>query len=188
MTTSMTGSRGAAGNIIPKGYKAGQLQQFTPEQLELFKRSFSTVGPESQLAKMAAGEEEGFAPYENVAKRQFQEQIGGLASRFSGMGLGARRGSGFQNLATQGAQDFASQLAARRQDLQRQAIKDMFGISESLLSQKPYEQFLIEKQQKKQGYGGLIGAGIGGIGGFFAGGPPGALAGATLGYNVGSSF
>ena len=138
---------GAAGNIIPKGYKSGQLQQFTPEQQNLFKQLFQFTDPSGQLSQRAMGSEEGFAPFEERARRDFQEQIGGLASRFSGMGMGARRGSGFQNLATQGAQDFATSLAERREGLKRQAMMDLFGLSNSLLGQRPYEQFLVPKQK-----------------------------------------
>lgn len=139
---------GAAGNIIPKGYKTGQLQQFTPEQMNLFKQSFAFADPSSQLYKQAMGSEEGFAPMEQRAMRDFQQFQGGLASRFSGLGLGGRHGSGFQNLATQGAQDFASSLAEKRQGLQRQALMDLMGISQNLLGQRPYEQFMIEKTHK----------------------------------------
>jgi len=189
--SSMTGSRGAAGNNIPKGYSAGSLQQFTPEQMNLFRQSFGFTGPGSQLYQQAMGSDQGFAPYENYANRQFQEQTGQLAHRFSGMGLGARHGSGFQNQATQGAQDFASTLALQRQGLQRQALMDLMGISESLLGQRPQENFLVKKQQKPSFWGQLIGAGapIAGaaIGGAF-GGPAGAALGGSLGGSLASGF
>ena len=170
----MSFPRGPAGNSIPKGYKAGQLQQFTPDQLNLFQQLFSHVSPGSQLSQLAGGSEEAFAPQEQLAQRGFQEFQGQLGSRFSAGGGGpgamsARRSSGFQNAGTQGAQDFALQLKAQRQDLQRQALLDLFGLSESLLGQRPYEQFLVQKQQKKpsflsQLFGGAS-AGAGQIGG-----------------------
>ncbi len=85
--------------------------------------------------------------------------------------------------------DFASNLASRRQGLQRQAVMDLGQLSQMLLGQRPQEQYLVPKEEKKSsGWGGLIGAGIGGAGGFFAGGPMGAVQGASLGYNVGSQF
>src|SRR5258706_1334013 len=189
--SSMTGSRGPAGSSIPKGYKVGQIQQFTPEQMDLFKRSFSQVAPDSQLSKLASGDEGAFKPFEDRAKRDFQEFSGQNASRFSQLAPGAmsaRRGSGFQNAQTQGTVDFASNLAEKRYGLQRQAMMDMNKMIQDLLGQNPYQNFLVVKQQKNKGYGGLIGAGIGGLGGLFAGGPGGAITGAQLGYNVGSSF
>jgi len=146
MTMSLSaGSRGAAGNKIPNGYAAGRLQQFTPEQQQVFQNQFSYISPGSQLSQMAQGNDAGFAPHEDYAQRQFQEFSGQNASRFSGQGMGARRGSGFQNLQTQGAQDFASNLARQRQGLQRQALQDLMGISGTILGQRPEEQFLVKK-------------------------------------------
>ena len=190
--SSMSGYKGStgfgAGNKIPAGYKQGQMQQFTPEQMKLFQSLFGMIGPDSYLSKLAGGDESLFAEMEAPAMRQFGEFQGDLASRFSGMGMGSRKGSGFANAMTQGASDFASDLQAKRQELQRQAIMDLMGISQNLLSQKPYEKFLIEKQKKKSPWGSMIGAGLGGLGGFMLGGPAGAFQGAGLGSSLGSNF
>lgn len=186
------GIRGPTGNIgskTPSGYRSGQIAQFTPEQMQLFQQLFSNVGPESFLSKFARGDQETFNQIEEPALRQFSELQGGLASRFSGMGMGARRSSGFQNAASAQASNFAKDLQGQRQELQRQAILDLMGISSNLLGQRPYEQYLIPKKKKESsGLGGLIGAGLGGLGGFALGGPAGALGGAQLGYGVGSAF
>lgn len=200
MSISSSGSRGAAGNKIPKGYAAGKLQQFTPEQQNLFQSLFSHVSPGSQLSQQAQGSDEGFAPYEDYANRQFQEFSGQNASRFSGGNIpgaqagamSARRGSGFQNQQTQGAQDFASQLAMQRQGLQRQALQDLMGISGQILGQSPQENFLIRKPQKPPSFASrlfgaaapLAGAGIGAA----FGGLPGASFGAQLGGGIASGF
>jgi hypothetical protein len=189
--TSMTGSMGPAGragNKLPSGYKVGQLQNFTPEQMQLFQQQFSHVGPESYLSKLASGDQSFFNEIEAPAHRQFQGAQGQLASRFSGMGMGGRKSSGFQNEATAGASNFAEQLQSQRQGLQRQAIQDLMGMSNTLLGQRPYESFLYEKPKKQSGWGGAIGAGVGGLGGFLLGGPGGAMAGAQLGYGLGNSF
>lgn len=141
-------ARGApSGSNVPSGYRGGSIQQFNPGQMDLFERNLALAGPDSQLYKQAMGEDEGFAPYEQYAQRQFQEFTGQNASRFSGMGMGARHGSGFQNLQTQGAMDFATQLGMQRQQLQRQALMDLRGLSESLLGQRPQENFLVKKSQ-----------------------------------------
>jgi len=180
------------GDVIPKGYSSGQMQQFTPEQLELFKQMFSQVSPDSYTSRLARGDQDLFNEIEDPALRQFSELQGNLASRFSGMGSGARNSSGFQNASNQASSDFASSLQSQRQQLMQKAIQDLMGMSEGLLNQRPYERFLNEKRQKdsssSSGWGGLIGAGLGGVGGFLAGGPAGALAGAGLGQKVGSSF
>jgi hypothetical protein len=188
MNNSMTGSSGVSGNKIPSGYKAGQLQQFTPQQLQLFQQLFSHVGPESYLSKLAGGDQSQFAEMEAPALRQFNELQGNIASRFSGMGMGSRKSSGFQNTMNSAASNFAQELQANRQNLQRQAINDLMNMSSNLLGQRPYQNFLIEKQQKSSGWGSAIGSALGATGGFFAGGPAGALAGGKLGYDIGSNF
>ncbi len=194
----MGGSRGPAGNmqqgnsagkdIIPKGYRKGQLQQFTPEQMELFQQMFSQVDPESFLSKLAGGSQQGFEQMEAPAIRQFQELSGQNASRFSGMGMGARGGSGFQNVQNQATSDFAMNLQANRMNLQRQAIQDLMGLSSNLLGQRPQENFLVQKPQKQGGalggWGGALGAVGGGALGFLGGGPAGAYAGANIGSSA----
>jgi hypothetical protein len=162
---------GGAGHRIPEGYQYGQLQQFTPEQMQLFQRMFGQIGPESFLAQLAGGNPEAFAQAEAPALRQFGELQGGLASRFSGMGgLGGRKSSGFQNTMSAASSDFAQQLQSKRMDLQRQALKDLFGMQESLLGQRPYDRFLTEEPPSfwESLMGGLAGMGgslLGGLGG-----------------------
>lgn len=192
MSSSLYGGKGPTGNWggdkTPQGYKTAQLQQFTPEQLQLFQQQFSHLGPESYLSKLASGDQSAFAEMEEPALRQFNELQGGLASRFSGAGLGARKSSGFQNASTSAASNFAQDLAAQRNSYRQQAIQDLMGLSNQLLGQRPYERSLVEKQEKSNGWAGLAGAGVGGVGGFFAGGPMGALQGAKLGHSIGSAF
>lgn len=172
---------------IPKGYKAGQLGQFTPEQLELFYSLFPQYGEDSSLYELAMGQPGAYDQMELPALQQFGELQGNLASRFSGMGMGGRRSSGFQNQASQAAQQFAQQLAANRYNVQRQAQQDLMGGALNLLNLRPSKRFLSEK---KPGFdwGGALGMGAGAIGGFYTGGPMGALKGASMGYNVGSGL
>ncbi len=178
---------GKSGDIIPKGYKATQLQQFTPEQMGLFGQLFSHVGPDSYLSKLASGDQSFYDEMESPDLQNFNSQIGNLASRFSqGSGAGSmgnRRSSGFQNTTTAASSNFAQDLASRRQGLQRQAIQDLMGFSSSLLGQKPYERQLQEKQQKQAlgGWGSVAGGVLGGIGGAFLGQP---VAGAAIGANA----
>lgn len=185
---------------VPKGYRQGRTSNYTPEMMKLFRSLFSQLGPDSDLYRMAEGDEDYYEDMEAPAWRQFQEAQGDLASRFSGSGMGARKGSGFQNAVNQQSSDFAMGLQSRRQDLQRQAIKDLMGMSGDLLNQRPYENYLVPKYGagaggsggssggSGSGWGGLIGAGLGGLGGFFAGGPGGAMAGASIGQRIGSPF
>ena len=188
---SMSGSMGPTGSNarnnprdkIPKGYRKGQIQQFTPEMMDLFQRYMGMAGPDSYLSKLAGGDEETFNQIERPALQQFTGLQGNLASRFSGMGLGARRSSGFQNTANAAAQDFASQLQSQRHGLQRQAIMDLSDISSNLLGQRPYEQFLTKKDRgtsTAETIGKLGGAIPGLISSFSGGGSAGdALKGAS---------
>lgn len=140
MSSTISGGTGK----VP-GYNVSQIPQFTPEMMQLFKSLFSHVGPDSFLSKIAGGDEAAFNQMEAPALRQFSGLQGNLASRFSGMGMGSRHSSGFQNTSNAAASDFAQQLQSRRMDLQSQALKDLFGLSGSLLSKKPYETALTEE-------------------------------------------
>ena len=73
---------------VPSGYKVKQVQQFTPQQMDLFNQMFSNVSPDSFTSKLAQGNPEAFAQMEAPALRQFQGLQGDIASRFSGMGTG----------------------------------------------------------------------------------------------------
>lgn len=191
MVSTQSNQLNAAGGQIPRGYAAGSMQKFSPEQLELFKSLFSQVGPSSQLGQLASGSEAGFAPYEEMANRKFQEYAGQLGSRFSGQGIGAQRGSAFKNAQGQAAQDFALQLANQRQQLQSQALGDLMNYSQMLLGQEPEENFLYKQQKKPKWWEQALGVGLpiaGAAAGGYFGGPAGAQLGGQLGGLVGQSF
>lgn len=193
MTVSNTGS--ASGNYmkppafsdsLPSGYKARSMANYTPQQMGLHQSLFSNVQPGSYLSRLAGGDEALYGEMEAPAKREFAGQLGNIASRFSGMGMGARRSSGFQNYTTQAASDFSQDLQAKRQGLRRQALNDLMGLSGELLNQRPYERFLEQKEQSQQG--GWGGAASGAASGATMGasfGPWGALAGGVLGGAAG---
>jgi hypothetical protein len=147
-------------------HEFGRMQQFTPEQMQLFQQLFGHLGPDSFLSKLAGGDESTFAEMEAPALRQFSGLQGNLASRFSGMGAGARRSSGFQNTANQASSDFAQGLQSQRLGLQRQAIGDLLGFSNQLLGQRPYETFATEKKPSfLESLMGGLGSGAGQAGG-----------------------
>lgn len=161
-TGSSSSPSGTGGNVIPKGYRQGQLQQFNPEQMQLFQQMFGHVGPDSYLSRLAGGDEGIFNQIEAPALRQFGQLQGNIASRFGGMGgTSGRRSSGFQNIMSQASTDFAQNLQSQRQSLQQNAIKELMGLSNELLGQRPYEQFLTKKEMpfwKQMLLGATIGA------------------------------
>lgn len=193
MTASIAPTRGgmSSQNKLPRGYELGRLQQFTPEQMQQYQQQFGNISSTSDLARMASGEEGIFNEMEAPAMRQFSQQQGGIASRFSQAGLGGRKSSGFQNFLGQQGADFAQNLQAQRQQLQRQALQDLMGYSNQLLGQRPEEQFLTDKKTPWwysliQGGSPIAGGALGGLA--TGGNPLGIAAGATAGYKFGQGF
>ncbi len=188
---SLRGPTGSSNSLKGTGYKSVSLQQFTPQQMQLFERLFSNVSPESSLGKLAGGDQSQFSQLERPAIQQFAGVQSNMADRFSGAGLGNRRSSSFQNANTAANQNFAGQLQSQRLNLQQQAMRDLMGMSESLLNQRPYENRLMEKDPKKSFWDSILGGGLpilgAGIGGFF-GGLPGAQMGGSIGGASGRSF
>lgn len=132
----------------PSGYRS--FQKYNPGQMKLLNQSMEDLGPDSYLARLAGGDQAMFDEIENPALKQFSGIQGQMASRFSGMGLGGRKSSGFQNSMNQSAMDFAGQLQSQRQSLQQQAIKDLMGMRSQLLDKEPTG--LVEKRQKQPGF------------------------------------
>lgn len=188
--SSMTGATGTPiGNMqtglnkAPKGYK--QYMNFSPEQMQLFQQLFSHVGPQSFTSRLAGGDQGAFEELEAPAMRQFQGLLGDISNRFSGTGLGGRHGSAFQMAGTQAASDFAQQLQSQRMALQRQALQDLFGMSNELFGHKPE---LVERQP--EGWKKALGIGLP-IAGAIAGGAIGSAVpglGTAIGAQLGSSL
>jgi hypothetical protein len=133
------GLRSGLGSRMPKPPKGSELvQNFTPDQMSQFESLFSHVGPDSWLSRMSRGDESQFDQLEAPAKRQFGEYQSDLASRFSGLGIGSRHGSGHQNAQTTAAQEFAEKLSSNRIGLQSNALRQLSEMSNSLLNQSPY--------------------------------------------------
>ncbi len=168
-----TGSNALGTSTVPRGYEMGQLQQFTPEQMDLFKQLFSQTGSDSQLSKLAMGDQSQFEQLEAPAMKQFGQLQSSIANRFAGLGTGGES-SGHAIAQNSAAQDFAERLQANRMGLQRQAQQDLFGLSRDLLGQRPFENFLVPQQKPwwqealiglGPGLGQAVGAGVtGGVG------------------------
>lgn len=191
---SMHGGRGAAGSNRPEtpaGYDLTQLSNFTPQMHQLFQSLFSHLQPGSYLSRLAGGDESIFEQIEKPAWANLQRGMGDLASRFSYGGGGpgamsARHGSGFQLGSGQLVSDFASNLAANRQQLQMNALKELMGLSGNLLNQRPFENVLTPQQEEPDYWGQILGNFVGAIPGAIVGGltggPMGAVAGGVSGF------
>lgn len=195
------GMRGGTGtpnsrNKAPEGYSTGKMENFSPEMMQLFTHLMSQLGPNSFLSKLAGGDQSMFEQMEAPAMRQFSQMQGENASRFSGMGMGARRGSGFQNFQNQATSNFAQDLQAKRLELQRQAISDLMGAGNTLLQQKPYENYMVKNQYEQSPWQDIAGKFVqaipGAVAGFMTAGPPGAAMSAVNSFasnmNQGSPY
>ncbi len=155
------------------GYRPGMISNFTPEQTQLFQQLFGRLGPDSFLGRLASGDQSEFEALEQPAWRDFQGALGQAASRFGGMGSGGSGGlksSGFKNTLTAGSSQFAQDLQSQRFNIRNQALRDLMGMSNDLLNQRPNETFLTEEkpsflQSLFGGLGGGVSQGLGSLGG-----------------------
>ncbi len=99
------------------------------------------------LSGLANGDESQFSKLEAPSLRQFSGLQGNLSSRFSGMGSGARRSSGFQNTANAAGVDLAERLQGNRMNLQQSAIEQLLGLGTKLLGTTLHENAFIPKQK-----------------------------------------
>jgi hypothetical protein len=187
---SSNGSSSNMSETVPVDYSKFKLNNYTPDQMQLHQQQYSQVDPNSYLSKLANGDQNAYEEMERPALQQFNSIQGNIASRFSGMGMGSRNSSGFQNSMNSASQDFAGQLQSKRADMRRQAIMDLMGLSNQILNQKPYEKGLVADAQQEQkpamgGWAPVIGAGVGAVGGMYMGNP---VAGAQIGYGLGSAI
>ena len=154
------------------GYNQISLPTKNSDQMEIFRRLMggSSEGVDSslsQISKLAGGgSPELWQQLEAPAMRQFGELQGNIASRFSGMGTGARRSSGFQNATTSAASELAERLQGQRLGLQQNAQSQLLDLYQNLLGHNMQENMLIPK--KKSGWQTFF-EGLGQIGGNAAG-------------------
>ncbi len=171
------------GESTPTGYGNYAINQYTKDQQKLFGNQFGQLQKGSYLDRLANGDEEIYNEMEAPQLKQYSGEIGKLSSYFSGMGTGGRKSSGFQNTMNQSASDFASNLQKNRSDMRNQAIKNLMGLSDQVLNQRPQERGLTENAPDDRTWDKIAGAGIGGIGGLMMGQP---MQGAQMGYNLAS--
>lgn len=146
-----------AGVSAPKanisGYKLRNVPNFTPGQMQLFQKLLGGLsggggleGGLDFLSRLSGGDESMFEQLEAPAYSSFNKAIGQLGSRFAGFGSGALDSSAFQQATSGAASDLAQNLQSQRLGLQQGAIERLLGLSQNLLSQKPYESFLEKKR------------------------------------------
>ncbi len=165
--SSMSGGYGQASGLKGSGYQQISSPNLSPEQMQLFQQLMGGaqggIGAGLKgLSGLASGDESQFEALERPAHRQFGQLQSQIASRFSGQGSGARRSSGFQNVQSGAAQDFAERLQSNRMGLQQSAIAQLLGIGQSLLGTSLHDNYLLP--EKKPFWQELLGSVSGGFG------------------------
>lgn len=149
------GPTGKASGLSGTGYKQVTMPTQNANQQQLTQLLHGLLGQQgggfqkglSQLAGMAGGDQSQFEQMEAPALRQFGALQGNIASRFSGMGSGARQSSGFQNTMGEAGASLAEQLASKRMGYQQQALQQLLGISESLLGRPTFQSGFVPKKK-----------------------------------------
>jgi hypothetical protein len=156
------------------GYNAVSIPNKSQSQMGLFNQGAQGLQqgfPQilQQLMQMAQGGDEAmWNQFEAPAKRQFNEQMGQIASRFSGMGMGGRRSSGHFNVQSGAAADLAERLQANRLGLQQNAQSRLMELYQNLLAQDLTSTAFLPKQKNwfQELMGGLGMAGSQALGNF----------------------
>lgn len=159
----MGGPTGSVSKMKGTGYNQITLPNWNAGQKGLEQSLYPLLGADSWISKLAGGDQSQFAQMEAPALRQFGALQGNMASRFSGMGTGARRSSGFQNSMNSAGQSLAESLQGNRMELQMQALRDLMGMSNALLGQRENTYGFVPKQQKQPPWWQSLLGGAGGI-------------------------
>lgn len=150
---------------IPSGYKPHQVPRMSPEVMDIW-RMMAGGGKQGMQGgldfwnKLASGDESAFQESEAPAYSAFQKNMGNMASRFSGQGMGGQDSSAFQNAAAGASSDMAQQLQGNRMNTRNNAIQSLMGMYGDLMKNDPYEQVFKEK---KSGWEKFL-EGLGGFG------------------------
>lgn len=177
----MSMATGASSGLKGTGYKQFQTGRLDSDQQNLFKMLMggSQEGLSaglSHLTGLAKGDPSQFEQMEAPALREFAGRQGNIASRFSGMGSGGRRSSGFKSTMNEASMDLAERLQSNRLNMQNDAIRQLMGLGDSLLNRQTFETSLIPKKQSalmqllaslgggvSQGFGSGVGKAFGGL-------------------------
>jgi hypothetical protein len=134
------------GGMMGGGGGGGDTQQLptmTPEQLKLLNDIIAQIDPQ-QLSLYNDSTYKAGLPFlmqllggdtsaiEQPVMRQFNEQIlPGIANRVSGLGAGAQRSSGYQNMLSDAASDLAGNLASLKYNARSNALNTALSYSQA---------------------------------------------------------
>lgn len=135
------------------GYRNVNIPSKSPQQMDIFRQLMGgaqggvqgSLGDLSSLA--GGGDEESWQKLEAPALRQFGQLQGNISSRFSGMGSGARRSSGFQNTVGGAGTDLAERLQSNRMGLQQSAQQQLLSLYQNLLGEHLSDNAFLSKKK-----------------------------------------
>lgn len=153
------------GFSLPKGYEPSVIPKFNGGQQDFLKTLLDqlrggAMSSADHLSQMASGDPSAFAGQEAQAMNFFNNKLApSMSQQFAHQGmLGS---SAFQGSLASAGQDLSQNMYNQRQDLQRQSIQDLLGLSTSLAT-TPMEEYGVMAKPKKDkfNWGKLIGLGI----------------------------
>ncbi len=126
------------GYNVPKGYKPFSLPTMDPQSAALHDQLVKLIGPGAGssvdfLSKIAGGNEGAFQQSEAPAWNALESGMGMAGTRYSNLGMGAQRSSGFKQAMGGMVGQFGQDLQSRRMALQQQAMQSLLGMSQSLM-------------------------------------------------------
>jgi hypothetical protein len=163
-------------NVSRTPYQQIQVPTKDPRAMELYQQVAQALGPHlgnavqgiGQLA--GGGTPEQWQQLEAPALRQYQQLVGGIGARYSGLGSGgAQKSSAFQNELSGSAADLAERLQGQRMGLQQNALQQLLGLYQNLIGTDTFENVFLPKQKPWwQEFASAIAPGIGMAGGNFS--------------------
>jgi len=133
------------------GYRAINIPTKSGEQSRAFSEALAALQPYlggavGSMGRMASGQPEQFEQMEAPAMRQYQQLLGNIGARYSGMGMGAQKSSAFQNEMSSAASDLAERLQSQRLSMQQSAQEQLMNLFKSLMGEDLFDTQLMPKK------------------------------------------
>lgn len=183
-----TATPAMARSVARTPYQQLQVSTKDPRAMELYGQVAQSLRPHlggavQELGQLAAGgTPEQWQQLEAPALRQYQQLVGGIGARYSGLGMGAQKSSAFQNELSGTAADLAERLQGQRLGLQQNALNQLLSLYQSLIGTDTFDTMFLPKKKPfwQEFLGGMapgIGQGLGTAGSLWGMGKLGLLSG-----------
>jgi len=124
------------GNDVGRQALRNQMQQVSP----ITTKAINSLSQLAGFSDNANGADNGLQAYKQQQQNRFnQEIVPGILQRFGG-----QRGSGLNNSLASASQGLGENLAARREDMQMNALQQLLGLNSQLMNTKDYEHGFLQ--------------------------------------------